>query len=120
MSKVKPTVICICGSGKFWQEIQRQRRKLTLEGKIVLGPEVQADGSRDADADGSDAKPALDELHFRKIDIAQEVLVVDYDTVIPGSKPYTGPSTEKEIQYAKEASRERGLKMIRLSEMSMQ
>jgi hypothetical protein len=118
MSNAIPTVICICGSGKFWQEIQRQRRRLTLEGKIVLGPEVQADGSRDADADGSDAKPALDTLHFRKIDIAQEVLIVDYDTEIPGSTPYTGPSTEKEIQYANAAARERGLKMTRLSEIT--
>ena len=38
---------------------QRQRRRLTLENKIVLGPEVKADNAPDADRDGSLAKPAL-------------------------------------------------------------
>jgi hypothetical protein len=73
---------------------------LTLAGKIVVGPEVKADEAPDADRDGSLAKPALDVLHLRKIDLSSEVLVVDIDTVIPGSVSYIGPSTTKEIAYA--------------------
>ena len=105
---------CICGSGRFWEEIQRQRRRLTLENKIVVGPEVKADNTPDADRDGSLAKAALDELHLRKIDLSTEVLVVDIDTVIPGSYSYLGPSTTKEIAYAE--SRE--IPVTRLSELS--
>jgi hypothetical protein len=111
-----PSVVCICGSGKFWEEIQRQRRRLTLEGNIVVGPEVKADAAPDADVEGSSAKLALDELHFRKIDISSAVLIVDCDTVIPGSieKPYVGPSTKKEIEYAR--SHQKKTKITRLSE----
>lgn len=59
-SNARPPVVCICGSGRFWEEIGRQRKRLTLENKIVLGPEVKADNAPDADRDGSLAKPALD------------------------------------------------------------
>lgn len=102
-----PPVVCICGSGKFWEEMQRQRRRLTLEGNIVVGPEVKANDASDADVEGSPAKPALDELHFRKIDVSSAVLIVDCDTVIPGSieKPYVGPSTKNEIEYARNHSK---------------
>jgi hypothetical protein len=110
----RPPVVCICGSGKFWEEIQRQRRRLTLEHKIVLGPEVKADEAPDADRDGSLAKPGLDELHLRKIDLSSEVLVVDIDTVIPGSVSYIGPSTTKEIAYAES----RNIPVTRLSELN--
>lgn len=82
---------------------------------MVLAPEVKADEAPDADRDGCLAKPALDELHFRKIDLSSEVLlVVDIDTVIPGSVSYLGPSTRKEIAYA--ASR--NIPVTRLSEVN--
>jgi hypothetical protein len=113
-ANAKPPVVCICGSGKFWEEIQRQRRRLTLEGKIVVGPEVKADNAPDADRDGSLAKPALDQLHFRKIDLSSEVLVVDIDTMIPGSYSYIGPSTTREIAYATS----RNIPVTRLSEIN--
>jgi hypothetical protein len=107
----QPSIVCICGSGKFWEEMVRQRRRLTLEGKIVVGPEVRADDSVDADVEGSVSKPALDELHFRKIDISNEVFVVDIDTKKTGMIPYTGPSTNNEITYAEN----RGKPVARLS-----
>lgn len=75
---------------------------------------MKADEAPDADRDGSLAKPALDELHFRKIDLSSEVLAVDIDTVIPGSASYIGPSTMKEIAYA--ASR--NIPVTRLSEVN--
>ena len=113
-ANAKPSVVCICGSGRFWEEIQRQRRRLTLENKIVLGPEVKADNAGDADRDGSLAKPALDELHLRKIDLSTEVLVVDIDTATPACCCYVGPSTRKEIAYAES----RRIPVTRLSELN--
>ncbi|MSU77880.1 MAG: hypothetical protein EXS16_07270 [Gemmataceae bacterium] len=111
-SKKSPPIVCICGSGKFWDEMARQRRRLTLEGKIVVGPEVKADNLPNADVTDSAAKPALDELHLRKIDLASEVLVVDIDTKAGGT-PYTGPSTQNEIAYAERLGRP----IVRLSVM---
>jgi hypothetical protein len=108
-----PPVVCICGSGRFWDEMARQRRTLTLERKIVVGPEVRADNSADADIEGSASKPALDEIHLRKIDISNEVLVVDIDTNETDKPPYTGPSTQVEIAYAKKL----GLPVTRLSNL---
>jgi hypothetical protein len=78
-----------------------------------LGPEVRADNASDADRDASLAKPALDELHLRKIDLSTEVLVVDVDSAIPGSRSYVGASTTKEIAYAES----RGISVTRLSEV---
>jgi hypothetical protein len=75
---------------------------------------VKADNAPDADRDGSLAKPALDQLHLRKIGLSTEVLVVDIDTVIPGSVSYIGPSTTKEIAYAES----RNIPVTRLSELN--
>ncbi len=107
----KPLIVCICGSGRFWEEMAKQRRQLTLEGKIVVGPEVKADGSIDGDNDGSLKKTMLDELHFHKIDMADEVLVVDVDSTKPSDSPYTGESTNREILY----SEKQGKPISRLS-----
>lgn len=67
-----------------------------------------------ADRDGSLAKPALDELHLRKIDLSSQVLVVEIDTVIPGRVCYIGPSTTKEIAYAES----RSIPVTRLSQVN--
>ena len=75
---------------------------------------MKADKAPDADRDGSLAKPALDELHLRKIDLCTEVLVVDIDTLFPGSHSYVGPSTTKEIAYAET----RNIPVTRLSELN--
>ena len=40
-------------------QIARQRRRLTLEGKIVVGPEAKADSAADADVEGSSSEVAL-------------------------------------------------------------
>ena len=98
--KRRPVVVCICGSGVFWDEIQRQRRKLSLQGKIVLGPEVNA---KDKDNPvGKEDKNRLDALHFHKIDLADEVLVVDIDKAKPEVEPHTGDSTKREMAYARQ------------------
>lgn len=73
----------------------------TLAGNIVIpmGLYGHADfppGAKEATNDGDESteiKQMLDVLHFRKIDIANEVLVVRVDG-------YIGSSTRREINYA--------------------
>lgn len=84
----RPEVVCICGSARFAAEMREANRDLTLAGVIVLAPaEIDVPVTRDA-------KPVLDELHLRKIDLADRILVVN-----PGG--YVGESTAREIAYAR-------------------
>lgn len=86
----QPSVVTICGSTRFRTEMAAANRELTLAGHIILAPGVFA---HDGDEITEDQKVALDALHFRKIDMADEVLVVN-----PGG--YVGESTRREIAYA--------------------
>ncbi len=69
-------------------------RRLSLEGKIVLTVEIVTH-AQSTDSQGSDpeVKRQLDELHFRKIDLADTVFVCN----VGG---YIGESTRNEIDYA--------------------
>lgn len=91
----KPTVFCICGSTRFRQEMTEANRLLTLGGHIVLAPGVFA---HDGDEITEEQKRALDDLHLRKIDLADEVLVVN-------PCGYIGESTANEIEYARRTSK---------------
>ena len=87
-----PTIVCLCGSTRFSETYQRANFQETLAGKIVLtiGCDFKSDealGLTNAD------KRRLDELHLRKIDLADEILVLN----VGG---YIGSSTRKEIEYA--------------------
>ena len=84
-----PKIVCLCGSTKFKDDFLRIQAELTLEGYIVVGPELF--GHAGDDLQGK--KEQLDELHLRKIDLADKVIVV-----CPGG--YIGESTSREIQYA--------------------
>jgi hypothetical protein len=90
---MKPTVVCLCGSTKFKGEFIAANFRETMAGKIVLtvGWFGHADG--DVYTPTPEEKAALDELHKRKIDLADEVLVIN-----PGG--YIGQSTRSEIEYA--------------------
>lgn len=94
-----PEIVCLCGSTRFWKEFQHQSLKLTLEGKIVLS--IGAASGTDDEHFGNlpreeydRIKTMLDELHKRKIDIADKVLVLN----VGG---YIGQSTASEIAYAR-------------------
>jgi hypothetical protein len=95
--KMRPKVICLCGSTRFFQQFMDENYRLTMEGNIVLS--VGFFGHASAQAHGQtvgispEQKVALDELHKRKIDLADEVFVVN-----PGG--YIGESTRGEIIYA--------------------
>ncbi len=88
----KPEVICLCGSTRFYDTFQRENYRLTLEGKIVLS--IGCDTKSDEGLEITDEqKVMLDELHKRKIDLADRILVLN----VGG---YIGSSTRSEILYA--------------------
>ena len=78
----KPIIVCLCGSTRFWREFQRASLRETLAGRIVLSIGA-ASGTDDEHfsnlpRDEYDAiKETLDELHLRKIDLADEVLILN-------------------------------------------
>jgi Nucleotidyltransferase domain len=92
-----PPVVCLCGSTRFYDEFQQANYELTMRGEIVLSPGFSHAKAQHGDSEGirddSAAKVALDELHKRKIDLADYVLVVN-------SGGYIGTSTRSEIAYA--------------------
>ncbi len=93
-----PDIVCLCGSTRFYEQFQRSNYELTMRGKIVLSIGFYMHRSGDAHGESvgctSEQKLALDELHKRKIDLADEVLVLN----VGG---YIGESTRSEIEYAK-------------------
>lgn len=93
-----PEVVCLCGSTRFYDEFQQANYDLTMAGKIVLSvgfyPHSKAEhGHGEGVGHDSSEKAALDELHKRKIDLADRVLVLN----VGG---YIGQSTRGEIEYA--------------------
>jgi hypothetical protein len=90
---IKPIVVCLCGSTRFKTTYEAAMKAETLKGKIVLT--VGLFGHLEGlDMNGTE-KAMLDELHKRKIDLADEILVLN----VGG---YVGLSTATEIDYAKE------------------
>lgn len=98
--KTKPTIVCLCGSTRFFGAFREANLRETLAGRIVLsiGCDTHSDDelwlSMSA-ADRAALKVKLDELHKRKIDLADEVLVLN----VGG---YIGESTRSEVLYAHE------------------
>jgi hypothetical protein len=95
-----PEVVCLCGSTRFYDAFQQANYDLTMQGKIVLSvgfyPHATAEaGHGEGVGHDSDQKIALDELHKRKIDLADRVFVLN----VGG---YIGKSTQTEIEYAQD------------------
>jgi nucleoside 2-deoxyribosyltransferase len=92
----KPKVVCLCGSTRFYQAFMRANYDETMAGRIVLsvafmpGPEA-AHGETFGCT--PEQKIKLDELHLRRIDLADEILVLNVDG-------YIGESTSREMAYA--------------------
>ena len=94
----RPTIVCLCGSTRFGAAFQRANLEETLAGKIVLsiGCDMRSDAELFADKSTDEIKRIkddLDELHKRKIDLADEVLILN----VGG---YIGTSTASEFAYA--------------------
>ena len=88
----KPRVVCLCGSTRFVDLFREANLRETLAGRIVLtvGCDFKSD---DALGLGPEVKERLDQLHLRKIDMDDEILVLNKDG-------YVGFSTSNEIRYA--------------------
>ena len=83
-------VITLCGSTRFKDEFLEAQKELTLKGYIVIS--VGLFGHSGDDLHGQ--KEMLDEMHKRKIDMADEIFVIN-------KGGYIGSSTKSEIEYAK-------------------
>lgn len=94
----KPKIVCLCGSTKFYKQFQIANFEETLKGNIVLSVGFYPHSSKEAHGENigitEEQKLKLDELHKRKIDISDEILVIN----VGG---YIGDSTRSEIEYAK-------------------
>ncbi len=94
---MKRTIVCLCGSTRFYQEYQKANYEETMAGKIVLsvGHYPNAPGGAHGETAGCtpEQKTALDALHKDKIDLADEVLILN----VGG---YVGESTRSEIAHA--------------------
>ncbi|MCR8643978.1 hypothetical protein NV379_15100 [Paenibacillus sp. N1-5-1-14] len=86
-------VITLCGSTKFKDQFEQANAYLTLQGNIVISVAFfeQSDGFEITEEQAA----LLGELHFRKIDLSDEIFVIDVDG-------YIGNSARQEIQYANE------------------
>lgn len=85
-------VITLCGSTKFKDEFIAEQKRLTLEGNIVISVGLFGH-SGDNEVWIAGTKHMLDEMHKAKIDMADEIFVIDVDG-------YIGESTTREINYA--------------------
>lgn len=96
----RPTIVCLCGSTRFWRLFQQAGLAETMAGRIVLsigaasGTDDEHFGNLPRD-DYDRIKTMLDELHMRKIDLADEILVLNQDG-------YIGESTARELAYARQ------------------
>ncbi|MGW3983809.1 hypothetical protein [Streptomyces mirabilis] len=95
-SASRPKIVVLCGSTRYWDQLAEANLYETAAGRIVLAPGCNLKQPHPLWADAAQAdrfKTVLGDLHLRKIDLADEVLVVN-----PGG--YIGESTRREIDYA--------------------
>ena len=97
----KYKIITLCGSTRFKDEFMEAQKRLTLEGNIVIsvglfGHSGDNEVWEDMDEGTLTAtKEMLDDIHKRKIDMSDEIYVIN----VGG---YIGTSTRSEINYAEE------------------
>ena len=92
LASMSYNVITLCGSTRFKEEFMREQKRLTLEGNIVISVGLFGH-SGDKEAWDGETKLMLDDMHKRKIDMADEIFVINPDG-------YIGSSTRSEINYA--------------------
>ena len=95
----KYPVITLCGSTRFKEQFMEVQKKLTLEGNIVISVGLFGHSGDSEVWENMDegtltkTKEMLDDMHKRKIDMADEVFVINVNG-------YVGQSTKSEIEYA--------------------
>ena len=94
----KYPVITLCGSTRFKEQFLEAQKRLTLEGNIVISVGLFGH-SGDDEVWTEGTKEMLDDMHKRKIDMADSFYVIN----VGG---YIGSSTRSEIEYAKANGKE--------------
>ena len=95
----KYKVITLCGSTKFKDEFLKAQKDLTLKGNIVISVGLFGHSGDSEVWENMDegtlikTKEMLDDMHKRKIDMADEIFVINVNG-------YIGDSTKSEIEYA--------------------
>ncbi len=95
----KYKVVTLCGSTRFKDQFMEAQKRLTLEGCIVISVGLFGHAGDAEVWEGMDegtltrTKEMLDDMHKRKIDMADEIFVIN----VGG---YIGSSTRSEIEYA--------------------
>ena len=92
MDNKKYNIITLCGSIKFKDKFIKVQEKLTLEGNIVLTPNF-FNNIKKEEID-EETKKMLDEMHRQKIDMSDEIYIINFGG-------YIGESTKAEIEYVK-------------------
>ena len=92
MREDKPKLICLCGSLRFKKIFGEVELSHVLNGYIVLTPCCMY-----VDAERTDSfmehKSQFDKMHFAKIELADEVYIIN-------ENGYIGDSTRNELNYA--------------------
>lgn len=98
--QLRRTIVCLCGSTRFADAFRHANEQETLAGRIVLSVgcfrRTAPDGEREPLEEAT--KQSLDELHLDKIDLADEVLVLNVNG-------YIGDSTRREVLHAHRAGK---------------
>ena len=89
----KYPVITLCGSTRFKDAFLEAQKRLTLAGNIVISVGLFGH-SGDDEVLTEGTKEMLDDMHKRKIDMADGIYVIN----VGG---YIGQSTRSEIDYAR-------------------
>lgn len=93
-------VVTLCGSTRFKKQFMEAQKTLTLEGNIVISVGLFGHSGDEEVWENMDegtltkTKEMLDDMHKRKIDMADSIFVIN----VGG---YIGDSTKSEIEYAK-------------------
>ena len=91
-------IVTLCGSTRFKDAFMEAQKRLTLEGNIVISVGLFGH-SGDEEVWSEGTKEMLDDMHKRKIDMADEIYVIN----VGG---YIGSSTKSEIEYARDTGKE--------------
>ena len=90
-------VVTLCGSTRFKEQYMEVQKRLTLEGCIVISVGLFGH-SGDEEVWKPGTKEMLDDMHLRKIDMADEIFVINVGS-------YIGESTKREISYAEKTGK---------------
>lgn len=94
----RPTIVCLCGSTRFYEAFQRANYEETMAGRIVLSVGFYPHSAEQAHGEAigctAEEKERLDQLHLAKVALADEVLILNCGG-------YVGPSTARELAYAR-------------------